>query len=175
MTLLIDRDGVINQDLASSVRTPAQLTVLPQAGRALALLKAHGINVIVVTNQACVGRGDVSPDTLNAIHTKLLREVRAAGGDIQAIFVCPHTDEDECSCRKPAPGLLLQAADAYDLDLSECYFVGDAARDLAAATAAGATPVLVRTGKGSRVTPAAGTLVFDTLLDAATHFTRSHT
>lgn len=165
--VLLDRDGVINRDLPESVRDPESLTLLPQALDALALFKKHGIRVIVITNQACLGRGDVSPGTLDAIHQKMTREVKMHGGEIMSIFVCPHTDADACTCRKPKPGLILAAQRAYGFDLKRTYFVGDALRDLQAAQAAGCRAALVRTGKGARVTPPEGVPVFNTVLGFA--------
>lgn len=168
--VLLDRDGVINRDLPESVRSPEALVLLPEALKALALFNEHGVSVIVITNQACVGRGDVSPETLKAIHQKMTREVEAHGGKLEAIFVCPHTDADACHCRKPAPGLILNAQHRYGFDLATTYFVGDALRDLQAAQAAGCRAALVKTGKGAKVTPPAGVSVFNTILAFAQHF-----
>jgi len=167
--VLLDRDGVINRDLAESVRSPEKLVLLPEALEALALFKQHSVTVIVITNQACVGRGDVSPETLDAIHQKMIREVEAHGGKIEAIYVCPHTDADACDCRKPAPGLLLRAQREHGFNLASTYFVGDALRDLQAAEAAGCLGALVKTGKGAKITPPDGIPVFNTVVEFAQH------
>ena len=169
MHVLLDRDGVINRDLPQSVRSPSALVLLPEALAAFKLFKQHGVKVIIVTNQACVGRGDVSPETLDAIHQKMTREVEAHGGTVEAIFVCPHTDADACDCRKPAPGLILKAQREHGFDLASTYFVGDALRDLQAARAAGCRAALVRTGKGAKVTPPEGVSVFNTVETFAQH------
>lgn len=167
--VLLDRDGVVTRDLPGSVRRTEDLSLIPEALKALAILKQHGIRVIIITNQACVGRGDVSLETLEAIHTKLRHEVEANGGHIEAIFVCPHTDEDACDCRKPAPGLILTAQGQYGFALSNTYFVGDDLLDLQAGAAAGCLLALVRTGKGASISPPKGTAVFDDVLAFAYH------
>jgi len=166
MFVLLDRDGVINEDRARSVRSAGELTMLPGAPEAIALLNARGYRVIVVTNQACVGRGELEPDALDAIHSKMNGAIERAGGRIEAVYVCPHTDDDGCKCRKPRPGLLDQAQRDFDFDPALTWSVGDAARDLHAARAAGCRPALVRTGKGARLDPTPGVPVFDNL----THF-----
>ena len=153
--ILLDRDGVLNEDRPDYVRSADQWVWVPGAREALARLAAAGVRVGVVSNQACVGKGLVAAATLEAIHARMRREAEAAGGRIDAVFVCPHTDDADCDCRKPAPGLLRRAADHFGMDLAGVPFVGDARRDLDAAIAAGARPVLVRTGKGAD-TEAAG-------------------
>ncbi len=153
--VLLDRDGVLNEDRPDYVQSADQWAWVPGAQEALARLRAAGVRVGVITNQGCVGKGLVSPDTLEAIHDRMRREAAAAGGRIDAVFVCPHTGGDACGCRKPAPGLLCRAADHFGAELAGVPFVGDAGRDLEAAAAAGARPVLVRTGKGA-ATEAAG-------------------
>lgn len=164
--LLLDRDGVLNEDRSDSVRAPEQLILLPGVGEALRLLHAAGTRVLVITNQACVGKGLVTPATLDAIHALLQQGVAAAGGVIDAIYHCPHTDAEACPCRKPRPGLLQQAQAAWGFDMSQTWFVGDAERDVAAARAAGCRPALVRTGKGAATAEKLPDVpVFDTLLD----------
>ena len=165
--VLVDRDGVLNADRPDSVRTPAELRLLPRAGRAVAQLNALGYRVVVVTNQACVGRGDLSEEMLEHIHDVLRRRIAAQGGAIERIYVCPHLPEVRCDCRKPAPGLLLKARRDLDLDLSATWFVGDSERDLLAAAAAGCRPALVRTGKGARTKPSRAVPIFRDLLSFA--------
>jgi D-glycero-D-manno-heptose 1,7-bisphosphate phosphatase len=162
--VLLDRDGVLNVDLATSVRSAEQLTLIPESAEAIALMKHLGYLVIVITNQACVGRGELSSAELDRIHRRLVAQVKLAGGDIDAIYVCTHTPSADCTCRKPRPGLLLSAQRDYGLHLSRTWFVGDDHRDLQAALNAEALPVLVRTGKGKRVTPPPGTPVFSNLM-----------
>lgn len=147
--ILLDRDGVLNQDLPGSVLDLEHLRLLPGATEAVALLGSKGYEVLVATNQACVGRGELSEELLREMHRFIDREVEAAGGRISGWFVCTHRDEDGCACRKPRPGLLVAARDAFGFDPSQTRFVGDAERDVQAARAAGCLPVLVRTGKGS--------------------------
>ena len=145
--VLVDRDGVLNQDLATGVRSVSELVVFEQAARAVALLTRSGFKVAVVTNQAAVGRGQLTSMTLDAIHTELRRVVARAGGELAAIYVCPHHPDEACECRKPRPGLVIQAASELGFEPRETWLVGDAARDVDAARAAGCLAALVRTGK----------------------------
>ena len=161
--VLLDRDGVINRDLPQSVRSVNDFELLPGVAEAIERMTSAGYQIIVITNQACVGRGDLSAGVLEQIHDRLLDEVSASGGVILDIFVCPHTDADECNCRKPKPGLVLQAADRYSIDLAETWFVGDAPRDVEAAFAAGCRPALVRSGKPLDANIPAGIPMFDDL------------
>jgi len=164
--VLLDRDGVLNEDRPDYVKSLDEWAWQPGVLEALARLHAAGIRVAVVTNQSCVAQGILSPDRLEAIHGRMRAEVSEAGGRIDGVFFCPHVDDDACLCRKPLPGLLHQAADYFGCDLAQVPFVGDAGRDLLAAVAAGARPVLVRTGKGAATESEAlppGTAVFDDL------------
>lgn len=145
--LLLDRDGVLNAERADYVRTPEQLALLPGALQALARAAAWGVPLIVITNQSCVGRGIVAPAMLAAIHARLSEQALAAGGRIDAFFVCPHHPDAGCGCRKPQPGLLLQAAGRFGLDLRQCLLVGDSATDMQAAAAAGCPAIWVGTGR----------------------------
>ena len=164
--LLLDRDGVLNEDRPHYVRTPADWVWVPGTREALARLTAAGVRLGVVTNQACIGKGVVTPATLAAIHGRMVREAAEAGARIEAVFVCPHADNQPCRCRKPGPGLIEQAAVHFGCPSAAMPFVGDARRDLEAAAAAGSPPVLVRTGKGAETEAAglpAGVAVFDDL------------
>lgn len=147
--ILVDRDGVINRDLAGSVRTLEDFQLLEGTGQAIAQLCAAGYLVLVVTNQACVGRGWTDIATLAEIHRKMCAEIKEAGGEITDIFVCPHTPEEKCQCRKPLPGLIFQAQSKYSFIMEETWLVGDADRDFEAARQAGCRPVRVLTGKGA--------------------------
>jgi len=161
--ILLDRDGVLNVDRAHSVRDRSEFELIDGAARAVKTMNEKGYRAVVVTNQACVGRGDLAPDELKAIHRILRQKVRDFGGHIDDIYVCPHVDADQCSCRKPSPGLLREAQQDYGFHLSSTFFVGDDDRDMQAALNAGARPAVVRTGKGDRWDPPAHVPVFDDL------------
>jgi D-glycero-D-manno-heptose 1,7-bisphosphate phosphatase len=148
--IILDRDGVINQDSDDYIKSPDEYIPLPGSLEAIARLNQAGFLVAVATNQSGLGRGMYDRDTLDAIHAKLGECLAQVGGHIDAIFYCPHTPEDHCDCRKPAPGLLQQISEHFALPLTGVPFVGDALRDLQAARAVGASPILVRTGKGMR-------------------------
>lgn len=148
--IILDRDGVINRDRADYVKTPAELEFLPGSLEAIAALTQAGYGVLVATNQSGVGRGLLSGQDLDAIHAKLETAVRAAGGRLLGLFVCPHAPDAGCACRKPRPGLLRQIAAWAGIDLAGVPVVGDAPRDLEAAQSVGALPVLVRTGHGEK-------------------------
>jgi D-glycero-D-manno-heptose 1,7-bisphosphate phosphatase len=147
---ILDRDGVINQDSAAFIKHPDEWIALPGSMEAIARLSRAGWRVVIASNQSGVARGLFSMDTLNAIHAKMRREAALAGGAIDAIFVCPHGPDDGCVCRKPKPGLLLDIARRYDIDLKNVPAVGDSLRDLQAASQAGCSPWLVLTGNGEK-------------------------
>jgi D-glycero-D-manno-heptose 1,7-bisphosphate phosphatase len=147
---ILDRDGVINQDSAAFIKHPDEWVALPGSMEAIARLSRAGWRVVIASNQSGVARGLFSMDTLNAIHAKMRREAAQAGGAIDAIFVCPHGPDDGCVCRKPKPGLLLDIARRYDIDLKNVPAVGDSLRDLQAASHAGCAPWLVLTGNGEK-------------------------
>jgi len=146
--VVLDRDGVINEDSPDFIKTPAEWHALPGSLDAIARLHQAGITVVVATNQSGVGRGLFSIDTLWDIHRKMLAEVSTAGGYIERIFFCLHGPDENCECRKPKPGLLYQAAEYLACGLQNMIVIGDSARDLESAVAVGARPILVRTGKG---------------------------
>lgn len=148
--VLVDRDGVINRNLDKGVRSWAEFEFLPGAIDGLAELSRHGHRVIVITNQANIARGHLTPARLDDIHRRMLAEVAAEGGQIEAIYVCQHLPEDGCECRRPRPGLIQRAADERGFSTSDAYVVGDHASDVEAAVAAGAEPVLVLSGRGRR-------------------------
>lgn len=165
--IILDRDGVINHDSEDYIRTPEEWVPIPGSLEAMGRLYAAGYRLAVATNQSGIGRGLLTRERLAQIHARMLAAVRAHGGDIEGIFVCPHTPEDGCGCRKPAPGLLHQIGSTLNVSLSGVYFVGDSERDVLAARSVAAVPVLVRTGKGARslgASPALeGVVVFDDL------------
>jgi D-glycero-D-manno-heptose 1,7-bisphosphate phosphatase len=146
--VLLDRDGVINRDLPGSVCSTSDFELLPGAGQAIAEMNRKGYHVLVITNQACVGRGDLSPDGLEAIHLLLQRQLAGYGGRVERFYVCPHTDADDCDCRKPRTGLIDRARADYGFEPAATWLIGDSARDIEAALRSGCRPGLVRTGKG---------------------------
>jgi len=146
--IVLDRDGVINEDSLEYIKTPDEWTAIPGSLDAIARLHRAGYLIVVATNQSGVGRGLFSLNTLWDIHKKMLREVFSAGGYIEKIFFCLHTPEDNCDCRKPKPGLLYQVAECFACGFPNMIMIGDSRRDIEAALAVGATPLLVRTGKG---------------------------
>lgn len=171
--VILDRDGVINYDSAQFIKSPQEWKPLPGSLEAIARLNQWGYRVIVATNQSGVGRGLFDMSTLNAIHDRMMKAVTQAGGRIDAIFFCPHAADSTCACRKPKPGLLLEIAARYNVDLRGVPVIGDSLRDLQSAAAAQAQPVLVLTGKGekTREDPSLpeGTLVFPDLAAVAEH------
>jgi len=148
--IILDRDGVINYDSDQFIKSPQEWRPIEGSMEAIALLNQWGWRVVVATNQSGVGRGLFDMDTLAAIHDKMHRTVAQAGGRIDAIFFCPHAADSKCACRKPKPGMLLEIAERFNVDLDDVPVVGDSLRDLQSAVAAGAQPVLVRTGKGGK-------------------------
>ncbi|PKO59892.1 MAG: D-glycero-beta-D-manno-heptose-1,7-bisphosphate 7-phosphatase [Betaproteobacteria bacterium HGW-Betaproteobacteria-18] len=147
--VILDRDGTINEDSDDFIKSADEWKPLPGALEAIARLNHAGWHVVVVSNQSGLGRGLFEVSDLNAIHTKMHQMLAAVGGRIDAVFYCPHTPGDECSCRKPASGLFEQIADRYGLDLKNVPVVGDSARDVIAGVAVGCEPHLVLTGKGA--------------------------
>lgn len=148
--VILDRDGVINFDSDHYIKSPEEWKPIPGSPEAIARLNQAGYRVVVATNQSGVGRGLFEMDMLNAIHERMLKTVAQAGGRIDAIFFCPHTGEDNCRCRKPKPGLLEEIGARYNTALAEVPVIGDSLRDLQAAVAVGAQPILVLTGKGEK-------------------------
>jgi len=149
MLVLLDRDGVLNEDLAESVRRPQDLVLIPGAAAAVARLNEAGIKVAVVTNQSVVGRGLVDPASLDEIHRALADGLAAAGAHIDAIFCCTNAPNRPSLRRKPAPGMLLEALDRFGATSETTPMIGDSLRDLQAAGRAGCPRILVRTGKGA--------------------------
>ncbi|TXT23258.1 MAG: D-glycero-D-manno-heptose 1 7-bisphosphate phosphatase [Gallionellaceae bacterium] len=148
--IILDRDGVINQDSDQFIKNPEEWIPIPGSLEAIAQLCQADYRVVVATNQSGVGRGLFDMHTLNAIHDKMHKAVALAGGRIDAIFFCPHAAEANCHCRKPNTGMLEEIAARYDVSLRGVYAVGDSLRDLTSAARAGALPVLVLTGKGGK-------------------------
>jgi D-glycero-D-manno-heptose 1,7-bisphosphate phosphatase len=146
--VLIDRDGVINEELPHFVTSPDQLVIPETALAGLALLHKKGFTCVVITNQSCVGRGIITDDALGQIHDYLRETTVKHGGLISDILACTDHPEKATSRRKPAPGMLLEAMKDYDASPELTPFIGDALTDLQAAHAAGCPRYLVMTGKG---------------------------
>jgi D-glycero-D-manno-heptose 1,7-bisphosphate phosphatase len=167
---ILDRDGVINHDSDKYIKNPQEWRPIPGSLEAIARLNQAGYHVVLATNQSGVGRGLFEVTTLNAIHDKMHRALSQIGGRIDAIFFCPHGADANCMCRKPRPGLLEEIARRFNVDMQGVPTVGDSLRDLQAAAAVGATPILVLTGKGRKTQEEgglpAGTQVYADLADA---------
>lgn len=168
--VILDRDGVINYDSASYIKSPEEWRPIPGSLEAIARLNQDGYHVVVATNQSGVGRGLFEMATLNAIHDKMHRALSQVGGHIDAIFFCPHAEDAGCACRKPRPGLLEEIARRFNVGLQGVPCIGDSLRDLQAAAAVGARPMLVLTGKGRKTRDEGelppGTEVFSDLAEA---------
>lgn len=145
--ILLDRDGVINRERADYVKCWEEVEILPGALAALGRLAALPIPICVITNQSAIGRGVITRQTVDEIHRRLTQLITAHSGRIDAFFVCPHRPDEACICRKPKPGLLLQAAHRFSLDLSQCIMVGDSLTDHLAAAAVHCPSLLVQTGR----------------------------
>jgi D-glycero-D-manno-heptose 1,7-bisphosphate phosphatase len=149
--VILDRDGTINADSDEYVKSADEWMPLPGALDAIARLNHAGWHVVVASNQSGLGRGLFDVAALNAMHTKMHKLLSAAGGRIDAVFYCPHSPEDPCNCRKPAPGLFEQIGERYGMDLKGVHTVGDTLRDLQAGVAVGCKPHLVLTGKATKL------------------------
>lgn len=164
--LILDRDGVINQDSDAYIKSLDEWIPIPGSIEAIAQLSKAGWTVAVATNQSGIARGYYSLATLDAMHARLRELVAAQGGEVGLIVYCPHGPDEGCACRKPKPGMLHTIARHYAVELPGVWFVGDSKGDLEAARAVDAQPVLVKTGKGeqtlSKGVPEA-TLIFDDL------------
>lgn len=145
--VFVDRDGTINQDSAGYIKKWSEFSFLPRSLEALRNLTAAGFTIIVITNQSAIPRRLISSSELENIHTKLKATVRSSGGKISDIFFCPHMPEDGCGCRKPAPGLIIEAQKKYQIELAASFMVGDSAKDIECARNAGCGySILVKTG-----------------------------
>ena len=174
--VILDRDGVINQDSDEYIKSPEEWIPVPGSLEAISLLKKHGYTIAVATNQSGIARGYYSDKTLHKMHEKMDALLQPLNGKVDAIFYCPHGPDDNCSCRKPRPGLYHQIAEKFNTPLKGITVIGDSFRDLEAALAVDAKPVLVRTGKGEKTIAKHqkdleinNIPVFDDLKDAITH------
>lgn len=150
MLVILDRDGVINEDSDDYIKSPAEWIAIPGSLEAISRLTQAGWRVAVATNQSGLARGLYDAETLEAIHRKMLAAIEGAGGRIDLLVHCPHGPADGCDCRKPRPGLYLRIGESLGLELTGVPVIGDSLRDLQAAEAVGARPILVLTGKGRK-------------------------
>ena len=175
--VILDRDGVINYDSEQYIKSPTEWKPLPGSLEAVAKLTQAGYKVVVATNQSGVGRGLFDMDTLNAIHNKMHRAVQTVGGRIDAVFYCPHPADSQCNCRKPKPGMFERIGACFNTVMTDIPSIGDSQRDLEAAAAVGAQPMLVLTGKGEKTRAdnrlPEGTLIFADLAAAIEHILKS--
>ncbi len=155
--VFIDRDGTLNREIEGALSRPEQLEIAPAAARALRSLGDAGFRLVVITNQSAIARGELDHERLARVHEALALELERDGATIDLFVACPHHESEGfapyrrlCPCRKPRPGMLLDAAERLDLDLAKSFVIGDAERDLEAGRAVGARGVLVASGKGTR-------------------------
>ena len=170
--IILDRDGVINHDSEEFIKSEDEWQPIPGSLQAIAALTAAGFTLAIASNQSGLARGLFDQQALDAMHAKMLGLIHEAGGHISRVVVCPHGPDDGCDCRKPKPGMLEQLAQHFDTSLAGVPVIGDALRDLEAAAAVGARPILVRSGKGRKTEAAlperfARVPVYDDLAAAA--------
>jgi len=146
--VILDRDGVINNDSANFIKKPSEWIPIAGSLEAIALLNQSGYRIAIATNQSGISRGLFDMTTLNNIHDKMHRELALLGGRIDAIFYCPHAADEHCHCRKPDTGMIEEIGNRFSMEMHGIPAVGDALRDLQAFANAGCQPILVRTGKG---------------------------
>jgi D-glycero-D-manno-heptose 1,7-bisphosphate phosphatase len=162
--VFLDRDGVIVENRADYVRRWSDVAFLPHSLDALARVATSGHKVLIVTNQSAVGRGLISLAEAEAINRRIVAAIELAGGRIDGVYMCPHAPAELCACRKPRPGLILQAARDHDVALRRSILVGDSLTDLLAGRAAGVGRLaLVRTGLGAEQAHLPAALAFDPL------------
>ena len=168
--VILDRDGVINQDSDNFVKNLDEWIPIPGSIEATAKLSRNGFAVAIASNQSGIARGLISETTLQQIHDRLAQLVREAGGEITRIIYCPHGPDDQCDCRKPKPGMFKQLINELGIP-QQCWVIGDSLRDLQAGIAVGCSPVLVTTGNGNKTKSdpnlPAGTQIFADLACAA--------
>ncbi len=171
--IFLDRDGVLIENKADYVRDWSQVNIYPEAIYALSSAAIRNYKIVIVTNQSAVGRGLISLKIAEDINNQLVSTIRNHGGQVDAVYMCPHEPAEGCFCRKPKPGLLLQAAKDLSLDLQRSWMIGDAWSDLQAGQSAGVRQsILLRTGRGAeqllKFHPENITshLIFDNLLQA---------
>lgn len=150
MLIILDRDGVINEDSDEYIKSPDEWIAIPGSLAAIAKLNHAGHTVAVASNQSGIARGYFTQNDLEAMHEKMRHELAILGGHVDEIFYCPHHPDGKCDCRKPKPGLLQQIAHKFNVNLKDAIFIGDTISDLECAKNAGCRFMLVKTGKGLR-------------------------
>lgn len=177
--IILDRDGVINFDSPNYIKSPEEWIPIPGSLEAIAALTRANYRIALITNQSGIGRGLYDLATLNAIHEKMQLALANLGGNIEAIFFCPHLPQENCPCRKPGIKLYADAQAYFNSDIRGIWAIGDSKRDLEAASTMSCLPVLVRTGNGagllaSQETLPSSTIIFDDLLSATKHLLGNH-
>jgi D-glycero-D-manno-heptose 1,7-bisphosphate phosphatase len=167
--VILDRDGTINADRDDYVKSPEEWEALPGALQAIARLNQSGWHVVIATNQSGLGRGLFDMQALNTMHQKLMQALATHGGRIDAIFFCPHVPDDNCTCRKPLPGLIEQILQRYGVPPQQVPVVGDSLRDMQAGAALGCPTHLVRTGKTADLDPQHLRLLLDEVPGTQVH------
>jgi len=167
--IILGRDGILNKYREDHVKAPTEWVPIPGALEAVARLNHAGWHAVVATNQAGIGRGLIDMASVNAVHTHMNQMLLAQGGRLDAVFFCPHTPEDGCSCRKPQPGMMRDIGQRYGVDLHNVPMVCDTLRDLQAAQAAGCEPHLVRTGRAASLTAEQVQQMLDKVPGATVH------
>jgi len=146
--IFLDRDGVLIENRPDYVKAWEEVEIFPHTFEAMRKLAQTGRKIVMVTNQSAVGRGISTASWVEEVHRRLIAEIEANGGRIDAVYFCPHHPHDPCECRKPLPGMLKQAAQEWNLDLTSSFMVGDAVSDIETAHVVGTQGILVRTGRG---------------------------
>ena len=149
--IILGRDGILNEYRDDHVKAPAEWVPIPGALEAVSRLNHAGWHAVVATNQAGIGRGMIDMASINLIHAHMNKLMQAQGARLDAVFFCPHTPEEQCDCRKPLPGMMLEIGERYGIDLVQVPVAADTLRDLQAAHAAGCEPHLVRTGRAAHL------------------------
>jgi D-glycero-D-manno-heptose 1,7-bisphosphate phosphatase len=149
--IILGRDGILNEYRDDHVKAPAEWVPIPGALEAVSRLNHAGWHAVVATNQAGIGRGMIDMASVNLIHAHMNKLMQAQGARLDAVFFCPHTPEEQCDCRKPLPGMMLEIGERYGVDLDHVPVAADTLRDLQAAHAAGCEPHLVRTGRAAHL------------------------
>jgi D-glycero-D-manno-heptose 1,7-bisphosphate phosphatase len=146
--VFLDRDGVINKNRSDHVKSWAEFEFLPGAREAVARFTRAGVRVFVITNQAIINRGLASTDSVDFLNRLMVQELENHGGHVEAVAYCPHRPDEQCGCRKPQPGLLIDLALRYSVNLGRAVAIGDALSDVQAGQSAGCRAILVLSGRG---------------------------
>lgn len=146
--IILDRDGVINHDSDAYIKSEEEWVPIEGSLEAIARLNHGGYTVVIASNQSGLARGYFDIEVLSAMHKKMDDMLAKLGGQIDAVFYCPHGPDDACDCRKPKPGMLLEIGQRFNVPLKEVIFIGDSIADIKAASNANSKAMLVRTGKG---------------------------